>query len=126
MADHLERCRRAVLDFGPSPVYDQGPIGERLPAGYPYGETGALERGQRSIMTNLSDVAAPRVSPATRELEVWPGQPAPLGATCVHDGVNFALFSEHATKVELCLFRSADATEESHRISLPERTHQVW
>jgi glycogen operon protein len=40
--------------------------------------------------------------------------------------VNFALFSEHASKVELCLFDDADAPRESHRIVLPEHTDQVW
>ena len=59
---------------------------------------------------------------------VWPGRPSPLGATFdeAGGGVNFALFSEHATKVELCLFDSAGAVAESHRIALPERTNQVW
>src|SRR4029079_5795615 len=51
---------------------------------------------------------------------------SPLGATPDGGGVNFALFSEHATKVELCLFDSAGAPTESHRISLPEKTDQVW
>ncbi len=46
-------------------------------------------------------------------MRVWPGRPYPLGATWDGAGVNFALFSEHATKVELCLFDSADATKES-------------
>ena len=40
-------------------------------------------------------------------MRVWPGHPYPLGATWDGAGVNFALFSEHATKVELCLFDSA-------------------
>ena len=53
---------------------------------------------------------------------VWPGRPSPLGATLREGGVNFALFSEHATKVELCLFDSPDAERESHRIPLPEKT----
>ena len=39
----------------------------------------------------------------------WPGDPYPLGATWDGVGVNFAIFSEHATRVELCLFDSADA-----------------
>ena len=39
-------------------------------------------------------------------MRVWPGRPYPLGATWDGAGVNFALFSEHATKVELCLFDS--------------------
>ena len=59
-------------------------------------------------------------------MRVWPGRSYPLGATWDGAGVNFALFSEHATKVELCLFESADATKESHRIALPEQTDQVW
>jgi len=36
-------------------------------------------------------------------MTVWPGTPFPLGATSDEKGVNFALFSESATKVELCL-----------------------
>ena len=44
---------------------------------------------------------------------VWPGRPYPLGATWNGSGVNFALYSENATKVELCLFDSPDAEKES-------------
>ena len=55
-----------------------------------------------------------------------PGSPSPLGATFDGRGVNFALFSEHATKVDLCLFDSPEAKTESCRIALPEKTHQVW
>jgi glycogen operon protein len=40
--------------------------------------------------------------------------------------VNFAVFSAHATRVELCLFESADAISESVRIDLPEQTDMVW
>lgn len=63
---------------------------------------------------------------AERTPRFWPGRPSPLGATCTESGVNFALFSENATKVELCLFDSPEATTESYRIALPEKTHQVW
>ena len=43
--------------------------------------------------------------PATqRTQELWPGAPYPLGATWDHEGVNFALYSRYAEKVELCLF----------------------
>ena len=63
---------------------------------------------------------------AARELRVWPGQPYPLGATWDGHGVNFALFSEYATKVELCLFDEAQAEKESVRLPLPEHTNQVW
>src|SRR4030095_1128470 len=59
-------------------------------------------------------------------IRIWPGSPSPLGATSNGRGVNFALFSEHATKVELCLFDSPDATLESHRIALQEKTNRVW
>jgi glycogen operon protein len=40
--------------------------------------------------------------------------------------VNFALFSEHATRVELCLFDAIDAEKEAYRIVLPDCTDQVW
>ena len=60
-------------------------------------------------------LAAKRVvSPGGRAMMVWPGAPAPLGATWDGEGTNFALFSEHATAVELCLFdRPEDARERS-------------
>jgi isoamylase len=59
-------------------------------------------------------------------MRVWPGRPYPLGATWDGAGVNFALFSEFGTKVELCLFDSVDATGPSHCIPLPEHTDMVW
>jgi glycogen operon protein len=59
-------------------------------------------------------------------MRVWPGHPYPLGSTWDGAGVNFALFSEHATKVELCLFDSVYAQAEAARIVLPEQTDQVW
>jgi isoamylase len=61
-----------------------------------------------------------------RPNRIWPGAPYPLGATWDGVGVNFALFSAHATKVELCLFDSPTATRESHRVTLPEQTDMVW
>lgn len=57
---------------------------------------------------------------------VWPGAPTPLGAIWDGNGVNFALFSRHATTVELCLFESPNAKQEYTRIALTERTHHVW
>jgi len=59
------------------------------------------------------------------DLLVWPGRPYPLGATWDGEGVNFALFSEHAEKVELCLF-GPSGNREIHRIRLREQTDQVW
>ena len=59
-------------------------------------------------------------------MRVWPGQPYPQGATWDGSGVNFAIFSENATGVELCLFDGPDDGTESHRIQVRERTDQVW
>ncbi len=59
-------------------------------------------------------------------MRVWPGRPTPLGATWDGKGVNFAVFSEHATQVDLCLFDSPKAVRESHRVPLPEQTDRVW
>jgi isoamylase len=53
------------------------------------------------------------------------GQPFPLGATWDGIGVNFALFSANATKVELCIFDES-GTKERERIELPEYTDEVW
>lgn len=60
------------------------------------------------------------------QTRVWPGRSYPLGATWDGAGVNFAIFSEHATKVELCLFDSAHDVVETQRIPLPEQTDMVW
>ncbi|HSS98340.1 MAG TPA: glycogen debranching protein GlgX, partial [Terriglobales bacterium] len=56
---------------------------------------------------------------------VWRGRPYPLGATWDGEGVNFAIFSEHAEKVELCLF-DQNGRREIRRIMLQEQTDQVW
>ena len=53
------------------------------------------------------------------------GQPQPLGATWDGLGVNFALFSAHATKVELCLFDDR-GEHQIECIELPEYTDEVW
>jgi glycogen operon protein len=60
-----------------------------------------------------------------RRAQLREGLPFPLGATWTGLGVNFALFSAHATKVELCLF-DAEGTAEVERIELPEFTDEVW
>ena len=56
-------------------------------------------------------------------MQIWPGQPYPLGATFDGVGTNFSLFSEGATRVELCLFD--DAGVETH-VDLPESTALCW
>ena len=59
-------------------------------------------------------------------MRVWPGRPYPLGANWDGTGVNVALFSDNATKVELCLFDSPESSHESERIELPERMYNVF
>ncbi|MET4036636.1 isoamylase [Bradyrhizobium sp. JR7.2] len=66
-----------------------------------------------------------RAAASLRRSRVTEGRPFPLGATWDGLGVNFALFSAHATKVELCLFDETGATE-LERIELPEYTDEVW
>jgi isoamylase len=61
-----------------------------------------------------------------QSLRVWPGRPYPLGTTWDGRGVNFALFSEHAKRVELCLFDAVDSTEERICIPMREQTDLVW
>ncbi|MCW0401076.1 Glycogen operon protein GlgX [Xanthomonas sacchari] len=60
----------------------------------------------------------------TRRSRIREGLPYPLGATWDGLGVNFALYSAHATKVELCLFD--DRGREIERIALPEYTDEIW
>jgi len=56
--------------------------------------------------------------------DIWPGRPFPLGATWDGGGTNFSLFSEHAERVELCLF--GDGDDEETRVELCERTAHHW
>ena len=57
--------------------------------------------------------------------QVWPGRPHPRGATWDGEGVNFALFSEHAERVDLCLF-DVSGRRELQRVPMIEHTDQVW
>jgi glycogen operon protein len=59
-------------------------------------------------------------------VKTWLGHPYPLGATWLGNGVNFALFSEAAASVDLCLFDNVDASQENVRIPVTEHTDQVW
>jgi|SRR5271155_678604 len=63
--------------------------------------------------------------PSQSQTIVWPGRPYPLGSTWDGEGVNFALYSEHAEKVELCLF-DISGRREITRVPLPEQTDMVW
>ncbi len=59
-------------------------------------------------------------------MKVWPGKPYPLGATWDGQGVNFAIFSENAAGVELCLFDGENGDRQIERIQLTEQTDLVW
>jgi isoamylase len=69
-------------------------------------------------------MSPPEISNPSQPI-VWPGRPYPLGATWDGEGVNFALYSEHAEKVELCLF-DISGKREVLRVPLPEQTDMVW
>jgi len=59
-------------------------------------------------------------------MRLWPGSPRPLGATWDGEGVNFALFAENATGVELCLFDGPELDREVARVALGECSNGVW
>ena len=59
-------------------------------------------------------------------MRVWPGTPHPLGATWDGEGVNFALFSRHATDVQLCIFEHAEDAVPTFTVMMPPATDWVW
>lgn len=58
------------------------------------------------------------------KLSTWPGKPYPLGSNYDGNGVNFSLFSENATGVQLCLFD--ENNNQTHCVPVVERTHDIW
>jgi isoamylase len=76
-------------------------------------------------MNKIKDERLALTAASLRHEPVLEGKPFPLGATWDGLGVNFALFSAHATKVELCLFDDI-GEKEIERIELPEYTDEVW
>src|SRR5271154_2188309 len=80
----------------------------------------------------LQSLSSSKLAPAKAsasidgKLKARPGASYPLGATWDGAGVNFALFSENATAVELCLFRGPEGNDEKDRIPVNEHTDQVW
>jgi isoamylase len=61
-----------------------------------------------------------------KKLEIWRGDPYPLGATLTDEGSNFALYAENAIAVELCLFDSPEPDANELRIPVTEQTDQTW
>jgi len=69
---------------------------------------------------------APQSATRLKGLRVLPGKPSPMGATWDGLGVNFALYSAHATAVELVLYDRAEDTAPSLTLSITERTGPIW
>ncbi len=70
---------------------------------------------------NVQDVQAKETA---KYPEIWLGNPYPLGATWTEEAVNFAVFSETASAVDLCLFHSIEGAAEQVRIHMTEQTDQ--
>jgi len=77
-------------------------------------------------MDDLVEEKKAQAAPITTNMLVYPGVPYPLGASWDGEGVNFAVYAENANGVELCLFEGKNATRESERIRLTERSHHIW
>jgi isoamylase len=60
------------------------------------------------------------------KVRVWTGAPYPLGATWAAEGVNFAIYSDNCTGVDLCLFDRPDSDHEAIRVRMTECTDHVW
>lgn len=73
----------------------------------------------------LGTPAAPPLKRSVKSTRLWKGWHTPLGATWMGDGVNFALFSENAVGVELCLFDKLGEVETA-RVKFTERAGHVW
>ena len=67
-----------------------------------------------------------QVEPATLKYQVEPGRTHPLGSTPNKEGVNFSIFSEHATSVELLLFDKHDDPEPIQIIQLNPKINQTF
>ena len=75
-------------------------------------------------MTKVSLADEP-ISSSSRSVEVWPGRPYPFGTHYDGRGVNFALYSEHATSVELLLYDEGEEAP-TYSLYLPDKTGPVW
>jgi len=75
--------------------------------------------------TNRAPAQKASAAPPLKSLPLWKGHYYPLGATWTGRGVNFALFSENATAVDLCLFDRLGAPEAA-RVRFTECANHVW
>jgi isoamylase len=77
-------------------------------------------------MIKESKTKAPVITKNILPTAIYPGKAFPLGAYYDGKGVNFAIYSENAEEVELCLFENLDSETEYLKIKLKERDHHVW
>ena len=89
-------------------------------------EEGGANEVEGEKKTVIEMTTKPQPPRPQGQLRVYPGKPSPLGATWDGLGVNFALFSRHATRVALLLFDGAMDQAPSMTIELPERTGPIW
>jgi isoamylase len=85
--------------------------------------SGSLHEGGGHLSGKPPFCGAQFLHNSTAAMKIWPGEPFPLGATYDGRGTNFSVFSEAATRVELCLL---DAGGHETRIRLPEVTAHCW
>src|SRR5207342_797888 len=83
----------------------------------------AAAAARRALARSRGSLDSARLAIDGHPTAVWPGRPFPLGATWDGNGTNFSVFSEHAERVELCLF---DADDREQRIELTQRTAFNW
>src|SRR4051812_27896421 len=88
-------------------------------------EQGVAFQTRDSSMEKLVTADIAQRPAIVRTSTIREGKPFPLGATWDGLGVNFAIFSANASKVELCLFDNEGVTE-LERLTLPEYTDEVW
>ncbi len=100
---------------------------ERGPNSHPPPRFALLDNGVRVIsLLSFHWSARSIMSTVASAVRVRPGSLAPLGATWDGEGVNFAVFSAHADRVEVCLFDPENPKKPAQVIALPERTTQIW
>ena len=118
----LRRARR-LAGRAPRRVHAAGQLRPRPRARPARAHRGGRARHPRADARARLRRPARAVRSAGALMEVWPGAPFPLGATWDGEGTNFSIFSEHAERVELCLF---DADDDETCVELTERTSFNW
>jgi isoamylase len=118
--------RRVADLLATAPIYVEQLIRSRSTARHPHTISKEIAMDDRAPTEAASPPPPQRISlSSSSDYRVRPGSPRSRGATHDGGGVNFALFSAHATRVELCLFDDL-GKEEIARITLPDYTDQIF